>query len=172
MLKTYKFWNEYKFYDWGLIFNNKTSILFFYNLFYTQSIHFHTYVTKITNLLITLIFFKKKNINKLYFNNNYLFLTSGIILKYNNLYSKKLKNKSNMWNLFFIMFTKLTNFNLVWQLKNFFLFNNKLVRLLLKFNLLNSLIFINLFTQNFIKKYKTIRRIKKWIKKKYFKINI
>jgi hypothetical protein len=77
-----------------------------------------------------------------------------------------------MWNLFFIMFTKIKNFTLSWQLHNFFFFNNKIIRLLIKFNLINSWIFLNFFKQNFIKKYKTVRRIKKWIKKKYFKINI
>lgn len=172
MLKTYKFWKEYKFNDLELIFNKPSQILFFYSLFTTQISKFQKFTPSITNLLITLIFFKKKNINKLYLNNDYLFLTPGIVLKYNNLLKKNLKNKSNMWNLFFIMFTKIKNFTLSWQLHNFFLFNNKIIRLLIKFNLINSWIFLNFFKQKFIKKYKTVRRIKKWIKKKYFKINI
>lgn len=172
MLKTYKFWKDFKFNTFELIFSKSLQILFFYNLFLFNLLTFTKFTPIINNLLITLIFFKKKNLNKLYLNNNYLFLTPGIVLKYNNLLKKNLKNKSNMWNLFFIMFTKIKNFNLCWHLNNFFLFNNKIIRFLKKFNLINSWIFLNLFKQNFIKKYKTIRRIKKWIKKKYFKINI
>jgi hypothetical protein len=96
MLKTYKFWKEYKFNDLELIFNKPSQILFFYSLFTTQISKFQKFTPSITKLLIKLIFFKKKNINKLYLNNDYLFLTPGIVLKYNNLLKKNLKNKSNM----------------------------------------------------------------------------
>lgn len=171
MLKHYKFWNDYKFFDLGLIINNQSIILFFYNLFVIQNLSFITYLPTTSNMLINLIFLRKTNLNKLYINNIYLFLTPGIVLKYNNLFKKNLKNKLNIWNLFFIMFTKIKNFTLCWQLTNFFVNNNKIIRLLIKFNLINSWIFINLFKQKFILRYRTVRRIKKWIKKKYFKIN-
>jgi len=172
MLKNYTFWKDYKFNNLTHSLQNDKPILFIYFLFTTQLINFFSSNFFKSNFLINMLFFKKKNINKLFLNNEYIFLTPGIVLKFNNLLKKNLKKKSTLWNLFFLMFTKINNFKFIWKLNNFFLNNFKLIRYIKKYNLLHSWVFINLFKQNFKFKYKTVRRIKKWVKKKYFKINI
>lgn len=172
MLKNYTFWKDYKFTNFHQIISNDKPILFVYFLFTIQLNKFFSSNSFKSNFLINMLFFKKKNFNKLYLNNTYILLTPGIVLKFNNLFKKNLKKKPTLWNLFFLMFTKINNFKFIWKLNNFFLNNFKLIKFIKKYNLLQSWIFINLFKQNFRFKYKTIRRIKKWVKKKYFKINI
>lgn len=149
--------------------------IFFFNYFYLFIYNFFSKQLILTvsyNYLTTKIFFKKKNFNKLYLNNDYLFLTPGIVLKFNNLFKKSFKIKTNLWNLFFVMFAKITNFKHIWFVKNFFFNLNKIFRNLIKFNLIFSIIYINLFKKIFFFKKNSVRRVKKWVKKKYFKVGI
>lgn len=92
---------------------NDQSTLFIYLLFSVQLNKFFTSNSFKSNFLINMLFFKKKNFNKLYLNNTYILLTPGIVLKFNNLFKKNLKKKSTLWNLFFLMFTKINNFKFI-----------------------------------------------------------
>lgn len=152
----------------------------FVKLFYFNYIFIFQHTPSKINLLnlsnylylTTKIFFKKKNFNKLYINNDYLFLTPGVVLKFNNLFKKSLKIKTSLWNLFFIMFVKINSFKHIWMINNFFFNLSKILRNLIKFNLVNSFIYLNFFKKKFFLKKNSIRRIKKWVKKKYFKVVI
>lgn len=93
MLKNYTFWKDYKFTNFYQILMNDQSTLFIYLLFSVQLNKFFTSNSFKSNFLINMLFFKKKNFNKLYLNNTYILLTPGIVLKFNNLFKKNLKKK-------------------------------------------------------------------------------
>lgn len=174
MLHTYNLIKEIKLFKLNIEKVNFTK-LFYFNYFYIiQYVSLNTQLPTLTQnlFLTTKVFFKKKNFNKLYVNNDYLFLTPGIVLKFNNLFKKSFKIKTNLWNLFFIMFVKIQNFKHIWFLKNFFANLSKILRNLSKFSLLNSFVYLNFFKKTFFFKKNSVRRIKKWVKKKYFKVTI
>lgn len=98
MLFNYNLIKEIKLFRTNYDNYNLPKLFYFHYLYIYQFTLFRSTLNYLPNFLYltTKVFFKKRNFNKLYINNDYLFLTPGIVLKFNNLFKKNLKSKTNL----------------------------------------------------------------------------
>lgn len=120
------------------------------------------------------IFTKKKNFNKLYsVLGRDSFISSGIILKnYSDETQRHLKKKTKNWVCGAMAIKALSQGPQILEMDNLFGKKELLLRKLFLYKLQISWAFFKIFylNFNFIKKPK--RRIKRWSKKKYFKLGL
>lgn len=122
-------------------------------------------------------FCKRTNQNKLYScSSKKLFISPGIIVRYvngvNGVQLKFLKKKSKTWaNTLKILLLFMGQCN-VFVFDNLFGKKEILLKRLVKRRALNSWFIFNLFFLNYGYSKKPKRRIKRWIKKKYYRLSI
>lgn len=157
-----------------LLITNLISINF--NNFYLNKNYFlKTIFKKNTIIDFTFIFTKQGKFNKLYIDNNDgLFLSSGIILKFIGYDQKKfLKKRLKIWHNYLKAFKFLHKIQTILIFKDLFgkkiIFFNKLIKLT---NLKIKWLFLKLNFNTSVNFIKTKRRIKRWIKKKYYQIGV
>ena len=120
------------------------------------------------------VFTKNKNPNKLYVDNNGgVFLSPGIVLRFMNLDKKRfLKKRLRTWYGYIKALKLLQRRYFTLHFSD--LYGNKsiFVNKLSKGGIRVSWLFIKLFRNDFSLKTKKSRRIKRWIKKKYYQLEV
>lgn len=120
------------------------------------------------------VFTKKRNFNKLYVNSSKnIFLSPGIVLRFlkqND--SKYLKKRLKTWHGYIKAIKILQKNSFILRFRDLYGKKGILMQKLLKSKLNISIIFIRFFYLQFSLHVKKKRRIKRWIKKKYYQIEI
>lgn len=122
------------------------------------------------NLTITKWFSKKSNIEKLYFVAHTYFLSSGMVVATLKKPFKFLKKKIKIWAITARWYAQIFLLPTVLWFENLYGYKFALMRYLLKRNVSFAHVFIKLFYLNFTIGKKKKKRIKRWVKKKYFSL--
>lgn len=151
---------------------NVNKVVFFYDFLQNSALNIVSKNHAQIELLN--VFTKTKNLNKLYLNSNKnLFLSPGIILRFIKALSKKyLKKKHKCWSGAVQAVKLLINSPVIVFFQNLFGKKFFFFEKLLKNNVKIIWVFIQLFYLNYHPQTKPKKRIKRWVKKKYFQLSV
>ena len=122
------------------------------------------------NLTITQWFTKKSNIEKVYFVAHKYFLSAGMVVATLKKPFKYLKKKLKIWTITARWYAQIFLLPTILWFENLYGYKFSLMKYMLKRKITFAHVFIKLFYLNFNIMQKPKKRIKRWIKKKYFSL--
>lgn len=146
------------------VISKKNSQINFYKNKFKRSMLYTIYFSK--------WFSKKNNMQKLYFKAHIYFLSSGMVVNTFKRPFKFLKKRVRIWNVVAKWYKKLFLFPTILWLNNLYGYKLNLLKLFMRKKVYFFSVFVQFFFLNFIFIKKKKKRIKRWIKKKYFSVEV